>query len=65
VNDNLERIRKEAAIRKDRKLGGIEPNVVKWLTRLLHIRKVPDSNLGPQTGYPDRFSWFSSVSPGE
>jgi hypothetical protein len=31
-----------------------EPNVVvEWLTLLLRIRKVPASNLGPETGYPD------------
>jgi hypothetical protein len=33
--------------------------VVKWLTILLRIREVPDSNTGPQTGYPDwRFRGF-------
>jgi hypothetical protein len=26
--------------------------VVEWLT-LLHIREVPGSNLGPETGYPE------------
>jgi hypothetical protein len=31
------------------------PNVVvEWLTLLLRIREVPGSNLGPDTGYPDR-----------
>jgi hypothetical protein len=42
------------------------PNVVvEWLT-LLHIRKIPGSNLGPETGYPHwRFSLISSVPPGE
>jgi hypothetical protein len=31
-----------------------KPNVmVEWLALLLHIRKVPGSNLGLQTGYPD------------
>jgi hypothetical protein len=33
-----------------------EQNVaVLWLALLLHIRAVPGSNLGPETGYPDRF----------
>jgi hypothetical protein len=33
------------------------PNtVVKWLTPLLRIRKVRNSNLGPETGYPQNFS---------
>jgi hypothetical protein len=33
---------------------GIETKVVvEWLTILLHIREVPDSNLGPETGYPE------------
>jgi hypothetical protein len=37
--------------------------VVEWLKLLLHNREVPGSNLGPETGYPDRgFSWFSSVN---
>jgi hypothetical protein len=27
--------------------------VVEWLTILLRIREVPDSNLGPETNYPD------------
>jgi hypothetical protein len=32
----------------------LKPNVVvEWLTPLLHIRDVPGSNLGPETGYPD------------
>jgi hypothetical protein len=36
--------------------------VVKWLIFLHHIREVPGSNLGPETGYPDlSFSWFASV----
>lgn len=26
--------------------------VVEWLTHLLHIREVPASNIGLQTGYP-------------
>jgi hypothetical protein len=43
-----------------------EPNVVvKWLTLLLRIRKVPTSNLGIGTVYPDRFSWFSSIQKGK
>jgi hypothetical protein len=43
-----------------------EPNVVvQWLTILLRIRKVPGSYLGLETGYPDRFPWFSSVHPGK
>jgi hypothetical protein len=32
--------------------------VVKWLTPL-HIRKVPGSNLGPDTGYPEVFRCYS------
>jgi hypothetical protein len=33
------------------------PNVVVgWLTLLLHILEVVDSNLSLETGYPDRFS---------
>jgi hypothetical protein len=33
---------------------------------LLYIRDVPGSNLGPETGCPDRgLSWFSSVPPGK
>jgi hypothetical protein len=32
----------------------IAPNVVvEWLTLLLHIRKDPDSNIGPETGNLD------------
>jgi hypothetical protein len=32
----------------------VPPNVVvEWLALLLCIREVPDSNLGPETGYPD------------
>jgi hypothetical protein len=43
-----------------------KPNVVvEWLTFLLHIKEVPGSNFGPETGYPDWvFSWFSSVPSG-
>jgi hypothetical protein len=36
--------------------------VVEWLTRLLRIREVPGSNLGPDTGYTDRF-FVVFVSP--
>jgi hypothetical protein len=45
----------------------ITPKVlVQWLTLLLRIRKVPGSNLGPETGYHYLgFSWFYSVLPGE
>jgi hypothetical protein len=32
--------------------------VVEWLTDLLRIWKVPGSNLGPTTGYPDYFRGF-------
>jgi hypothetical protein len=33
---------------------------------VLRIRKAPGSSLGSESGYPDeRFSWFSSVPPGE
>jgi hypothetical protein len=40
--------------------------VVKWLTLLLHIQKVPGSNLGLETGNPvwDFFTFFS-VLPGK
>jgi hypothetical protein len=32
----------------------VVPNVVvEWFTLLLHIRDIPGSNLGPETGYPD------------
>jgi hypothetical protein len=43
------------------------PNVaVQWLTLPLRIREVPDSNLGPETGYHDRgISCVSSVPPGK
>jgi hypothetical protein len=34
---------------------------VKWLIFLLRIREVSCSNLDPETGYPDMFSWFISV----
>jgi hypothetical protein len=38
------------------KVVEIRPNVmVEWLALLLRIREVPGSNLGPETGYPDRF----------
>jgi hypothetical protein len=48
-------------------LRAILPNVVvEWLTLILRIREGPGSILGPATGYPNsRFSWFSSVPPGE
>jgi hypothetical protein len=37
----------------------ITPNVmVEWLTFLLRIREVLGSNLGPETGYPERFVVF-------
>jgi hypothetical protein len=37
---------------------------VEWLTLLLHIREVPSSSLGWDTGYPNwDFSWFFSVPP--
>jgi hypothetical protein len=29
--------------------------LVEWLTLLFHIREVPGSNLGLETGNPDRF----------
>jgi hypothetical protein len=33
--------------------------VVEWLPLLLRIREVPDTSLGPKTGYPDwRFRGF-------
>jgi hypothetical protein len=43
------------------------PNVVvKWLTFLLRIRKVPGLNLGPETSYSDwGFFVVSSVSPAD
>jgi hypothetical protein len=34
----------------------LAPNVViEMLTLLFHIREVLDSNLGPETGYPEAF----------
>jgi hypothetical protein len=37
------------------------PNVrAEWLALLLCIWEIPGSNLGPETGYPDRF--FVSIS---
>jgi hypothetical protein len=41
------------------------PNVViEWLTLLLRILEVSDSNLNPETGYSDwHVSWFSLVPP--
>jgi hypothetical protein len=36
---------------------------IKWLGLLLRTVGVSYSNLGPETGYPDRFLWFSSVRP--
>jgi hypothetical protein len=40
--------------------------VVEWLTLLLPIWEVPDSNLGQETGYPAScHSWFSSVLIGK
>jgi len=38
---------------------------VEWLSILLHIREVLDSNPGPQISYSRRFSWFSTGSPGK
>jgi hypothetical protein len=39
--------------------------VVEWSTLLLHIEDVPGSNLGPETGHPDRpFVIFLSL-PGK
>jgi hypothetical protein len=36
--------------------------VIEWLTLLLLIRDVPDSNFGPETSYFGiGFSWFFSV----
>jgi hypothetical protein len=33
---------------------------------MLRVLELPDSNLGPETGYSDRgLSWFFSVPPGE
>jgi hypothetical protein len=32
--------------------------VVEWITLLFRIREVPCSNLGPETGYPERFRGF-------
>jgi hypothetical protein len=41
----------------------VSPNVaVEWLTHLLRIRKVPGSNLGPETRYPiDGFRGFPQL----
>jgi hypothetical protein len=36
--------------------------VVKWLTFLLHILDVWISNLGAESGYPDRFFYDFSQS---
>jgi hypothetical protein len=36
--------------------------VVQWLSLLLHIKEDPGSNLNPDAGHPDKFSWFSSVA---
>jgi hypothetical protein len=34
--------------------------MVEWLTLLLRILELPDSNLGPETSHPDGgFSWLS------
>jgi hypothetical protein len=46
-------------------LTSISSNVAcEWLTLLLRIRKVPASDLGPKTDYPDwDISWYSSVIP--
>jgi hypothetical protein len=43
----------------------MRPNaVVDWLTFLLRIREIPGStNLGPETGYPDRCFIFFSIPP--
>lgn len=39
---------------------GITPNIAVQLSVLLsRIREVLVSNLGPETGCPDRFSWVS------
>jgi hypothetical protein len=35
--------------------------VVESLTLLLRILEILASNLGPETGYPEFFSWFYSV----
>jgi hypothetical protein len=39
--------------------------VVEWLTLLVCIREVSGSNISPETGYRDCFSWFSSVPAGK
>jgi hypothetical protein len=39
-----------------RQLSEVPNVVVEWLTLLFGIWEVPDSNLGPETGYPRRFS---------
>jgi hypothetical protein len=39
---------------------GCEPNVV-----VVDRQDAQSSNLGPETGYPDRFSWVSSSPPRE
>jgi hypothetical protein len=39
--------------------------MVGWLALLLYVLEVLGSNLGLGTSYPNRFSWFSSVSPGK
>jgi hypothetical protein len=39
-------------------------NVVKWLAPLFHIQEVPDSNLSPESGYPDGFPQTFHVNAG-
>jgi hypothetical protein len=47
-------------------LHSYAPNVVvEYFPLLLRIREVPDSNLGPETGYPDSFLRVSSVPQGK
>jgi hypothetical protein len=36
--------------------------VVEWIALLVRIRKVPVSNVGPTTSYPDKF-FVVSLSP--
>jgi hypothetical protein len=38
---------------------------VEWVSLLLHIPETVGSSFGPETGYPNRLSWFSSILPGK
>jgi len=40
-------------------------SAVKWLAHLLYVQEIIASNLSPETGNPDIFSWFPSVPTGK